>query len=108
MAAMMTPRVVAANGFASIAPDDAMSEESLAPPYGDRFRTASPPSSNDTADTTHATGTGTGLGTRAGTGTGTEPTTSAAAAAAFTSAVVQDVAPLLFRVMVAPEVYHIP
>lgn len=91
---MMTPGVVAANGFVSPG-DDAMSEDSL---NDRRHHPASSPSSSDTAadDPVHAT-----RGGARGAAAGTD--TSAAAAAAFTSAIVHDVAPHMFRVMVAPE-----
>jgi hypothetical protein len=85
---------VAANGFVSPG-DDAMSEDSL---NDRRHHPASSPSSSDTAadDPVHAT-----RGGARGAAAGTD--TSAAAAAAFTSAIVHDVAPHMFRVMVAPE-----
>mmetsp|Transcript_12236 Transcript_12236/g.29559 ORF Transcript_12236/g.29559 Transcript_12236/m.29559 type:complete len:178 (-) Transcript_12236:299-832(-) len=76
---------------------DSMSEDSLQPSL---YHQHSPASSNDTdATTTGAAADRATVAAAAGAGA----TSSAAIAAAFTSAMVNDLAPHVFRVMVAPE-----
>ena len=82
---MMTPRPAGASRLV-VSSGDSMSDDSMFAPYGAGhhvINSTSSPSSDDTSDTI--------------------VTASQTAAAAFTTAVMKDLAPHLFRVMVAPE-----